>query len=426
MFIPGFFKKRKQNKEAERANAAPEEKMSSLAMSSLLAHMSHNIRTPMNTILGLTEILLENKSLPPSALESLGKIHSSGNMLLDIIGDIIDLSKIETGRLELNLAKYETASLINDTVRLNLKKFENKPIVFKLQVDENVPSALCGDEHRIKKILNNLLSNAVQYTERGRVTLSLSAEWGGSDKEVTLVIKVQYTGKGMNEDQKGRFFDKHTPPVMDTNHPAEGADMGMSVTWNFIKVMKGTISVNSEPEKDTEFIVRLPQGNTGSASLGIETVKNLRHFHQNVKSRIKYSPVIREYMPYGNVLVVDDLENNLFVAQELLKPYGIQIETAGSGFAAIEKIKAGSEYDIIFMDQMMPDMDGIETVSIIRRLGYKHPIAAFTANAASGQADVFLANGFDAFISKPVDLRLLNDILNKLVRDKHSAYKNSA
>jgi signal transduction histidine kinase len=201
--------------------------------------------------------------------------------------DLLDMSKIEAGKLELNPVKYETVSLIIDTVHLNLVKFENKPLVFKLQVDENIPSALYGDEPRIKKILNNLLSHAARHTERGRVTLSLSAEKGGLDDDIMLVIKVQDTRQSMHEE-------------------AADADMEMSITRNLIKAMNGVIFVNSDPKQGNEFTVLLPQGNTGSGTLGLEVARNLRQFRQNVKTRIKHSPVKRESMPYGSTFVAHD------------------------------------------------------------------------------------------------------------------------
>jgi signal transduction histidine kinase len=204
--------------------------------------------------------------------------------------NLLDMSKIEAGKLELNPVKYETVSMIIDTVHLNLVKFENKPLVFKLQVDENIPSALYGDEPRIKKILNNLLSHAARHTERGRITLSLSAERYGLHDDIMLVIKVQ----------DNRQF------TMDT-HAAVGADMEMSITRNLIHAMNGAIFVNSDTKQGNELTVRLPQGNTGSGTLGLEVARNLRQFRQNVKTRIKHPPVIRESMPYGGALMAEDL-----------------------------------------------------------------------------------------------------------------------
>jgi signal transduction histidine kinase len=312
MLLKKWLKNREQKHKTKLGNTTPEEKTASLATYSLLTNMSHEIRTPMNMILGLAEILLENKSLPPDVMESLEKIHGSGNMLMGIINDTLDLSEIEAGRLELKPVKYETANLINDTVSLNLVRFENKPVVFKLQVDENIPSALYGDDLRIKQILNNLLCNAAQYTERGRVTLSIAAEYGGGNNEVTLVLKVQDTGQLGNDEKKGGLSEKHTRLNIVTDRIIEGTGLEMSVARNLIKMMNGTISAESDPGKGTEFTVRLPQGNTDSGRLGMETARNLRQFRLNKKSRIKYAPIIRESMSYSSVLVVDGLEYTAF------------------------------------------------------------------------------------------------------------------
>jgi signal transduction histidine kinase len=204
--------------------------------------------------------------------------------------DIMDLSKIEIGKLELNPVKYETASLINEIARLNLMKFENKPVGLKLQVDKNIPSVLLGDELRIKQILNKLISNAAKYTERGRVTLSVSSELGGG--AVTLVIKVQDTGLGMSEEQMGGLFDRYNR-----------VSTGLGIVSKLTQIMNGTISVESIPGTGTLFTVRLPQGNTGSGTLGMEVARNLRQFRLITKSRMRYSPLVRETLSYGSVLV---------------------------------------------------------------------------------------------------------------------------
>ena len=392
--------------------------------SNFLATMSHEIRTPLNAILGMTEIQMQNTAHPPSTSEAFIKINNSGNLLLNIINDILDLSKIETGKLELVPVKYEVASLINDIIQLNYIRYESKPIEFKIEIDENIPSFLVGDELRIKQILNNLLSNAFKYTERGEVTLSVNAECvgrGGGAVLVTLVFQVKDTGQGMTAEQVNKLFDEYTRFNMEANRTTEGAGLGMTITRNLVDLMYGKINVKSTVGEGTTVTVRLPQKTEGIGIRGVigkDTAENLRQFRIGSAIQIKKSQKTHEYMPYGRVLIVDDVETNLYVAKGLMTPYGLNIDLATSGFEALEKIKENGAYDIVFMDHMMPKMDGIETTKHLRKMGYTQPIVALTANAITGQEEMFLKNGFDGFISKPIDIRQLNISLNRLIRDK--------
>jgi len=405
------------------AAAKTKSDLKNLYKSNFLATMSHEIRTPMNAILGITEIQLQDEALPQNIKDAFYKISNSSDLLLGIINDILDMSKIEAGKLELLPAKYDVPSLINDTVQLNMLRFESKPIEFKLIVDENVPTELVGDELRIKQILNNLLTNAFKYTESGEVSLSISAEYitRGGTVHVTLIFRVSDTGQGMTSEQVRQLGNEYSRFNLEANRTTEGTGLGMSITRNLVQLMYGTISVDSKPGKGTTVTVRLPQKNVGigvSGMVGRELAESLRHSKINSVSKMKKAKITREPMPYGKVLIVDDVESNLYVAKGLMASYELTIETAVSGFEVIEKVKNGTVYDIIFMDHMMPIMDGIETTKIIRGLGYKAPIVALTANALMGQMEMFLENGFDGFISKPIDIRQLNASLNKYIRDK--------
>jgi len=409
-------------------------KTASIAKSSFLANMSHEIRTPMNAILGIAEIQLQDDKLPPKIREALDKIYNSGDLLLNIINDILDLSKIEAGKLELTPSKYEAASLINDTVTLNMMRIGSKPIEFQLSVDENTPSTLYGDELRIKQILNNLLSNAIKYTDEGVVKLLVSVEEdgiedtpaglnndpapGGQTDSVAVVFRISDTGQGMTKEQISKLFDEYSRFNMEANRTKEGAGLGMSITQNLIRLMNGKITVESEANRGTVFTVRIPQGRINHSVLGRALAESLEKFQASGTKQLKRAQIVFEPMPYGSVLVVDDVESNLYVAKGLMAPYGLSIDTVMSGFEAISKIKKGSVFDIVFMDHMMPKMDGIEATKHIRDLGYTQPIVALTANAVVGQSEVFLANGFDGFISKPIDVRQLDSTLKKFVRDK--------
>jgi PAS domain S-box-containing protein len=415
--IAGYARDMRAAKEAEaKTREAAEAEAANKAKSSFLATMSHEIRTPMNAILGITEIQLQNKKLLPDTKEALNIIYNSGYSLLGIINDLLDLSKIEAGKLELMDSRYETASLISDTINLNTARIGSKPIQFKLHVEDDLPFELIGDELRVKQILNNLLSNAFKYTDSGEVKLSFSAETAG--KKVTLEIIVKDTGQGMTEEQVKSLFDAYSRFNMKANRFVEGTGLGMNIVQHLVNMMGGDISVDSVSGEGTEVTVHLVQGYAGPAKLGSEVVESLKGFRMAGMSKVKKAQVVREYMPYGKVLVVDDMETNLYVAKGFLLPYELKVETALSGIEAIKRIERGDEYDIVFMDHMMPVMDGIETVKQIRGKGYGKPIIALTANAVAGQADMFMANGFDGFISKPIDIRELNAALNKYVRDR--------
>jgi signal transduction histidine kinase/DNA-binding response OmpR family regulator/HPt (histidine-containing phosphotransfer) domain-containing protein len=391
--------------------------------SNFLATMSHEIRTPLNAILGITEIQMQTAVLNPSLSEAFIKINNSGNLLLNIINDILDLSKIEVGKLELVPVKYKTANLINDIIQINYIRYESKPIKFTLDIDENIPSSLIGDELRIKQILNNILSNAFKYTDRGEVALKVYAECvgRGSAVIVTLVFEVKDTGQGMTAEQISKLFDEYTRFNMEANRTTEGAGLGMTITRNLVNLMYGKINVKSAVGEGTHVTIRLPQKTDGigiSGVIGKDTVESLRQYKLGNAIQLKKNQVIQEYMPYGRVLIVDDVETNLYVAKGLMAPYGLKIDLAESGFEALDKVKEGAIYDVIFMDHMMPKMDGIEATKQLRKIGYTNPVVALTANALAGHAEMFLSNGFDDFVSKPIDIRQLNVTLNKLIRDK--------
>jgi len=392
----------------------------SRAKSAFLATMSHEIRTPLNAIIGITDIQMQDQTLSQSTREALTKIYNSGDMLLHIINDILDLSKIEAGKLELVPINYDVSSLINDTICLNMMRINKKPIEFQLFINENVPLEMYGDELRIKQILNNLLSNAFKYTEQGKVTLFVDAEKkkGDEERNVILIFKVSDTGQGMTQEEVDNMFNEYSRFNMETNRVTEGTGLGMSITKHLIRLMNSEISVESELGAGSTFTVRLRQKEGDSGIIGKELAENLQQFRFDKLPLTRKAQITHEPMPYGRVLVVDDVETNLYVAKGLMTPYDLKIDLATSGYEAIDKIKAGNVYDIVFMDHMMPKLDGVEAAKILREMGYTRPIVALTANAVIGQAEMFLQNGFDGFIPKPIDLRQLNVMLNKLIRNK--------
>ena len=412
-------------RELERAvavaeNAAKAAEAASKSKSSFLTNMSHEIRTPMNAIMGITDILMQSQTLPDEIAEGLDKIYASSEMLLGIINDILDFSKIEAGKLDIIPAQYKVASMVNDAIHLNMMRIGNRPITFELKIEGDVPAELIGDELRIKQILNNLLSNAFKYTDAGKVTMSFIAEWERGKEDVVIVLNVEDTGHGMTREQLDKLFDEYSRFNEEANRNIEGTGLGLSITQHLVNLMDGQLSVESEPDKGTSVSIRLPQKAKGSEILGDDVAENLRRFRQSSITYSEKRKLEREPMPYGNVLIVDDTETNLFVAVRLMKFYKLQIDTAINGREAIDKVKKGMVYDIIFMDHMMPEMDGMEATKHLRDHGYKSPVVALTANAVAGQSDVFLGNGFDDFISKPIDIVQLDNVLNKHIRDKQT------
>ncbi|MCL2255104.1 MAG: ATP-binding protein [Lachnospiraceae bacterium] len=389
-----------------------------LAKSSFLAAMSHEIRSPMNAILGITEIQLQDAEISETVQEGLLKIHDAGYTLLHIINDMLDLSKIEAGKMEVKKVKYDVPSLINDTVHMNIMRLGSRTIDFKLELDETIPSELIGDELRIKQILNNLLSNAFKYTDMGVITMGAAVEYIVNKPYVKIIFTISDTGRGMTQEQISKIFDEYTRFNSEESRAIEGVGLGMTIVQRLLDIMKGEIYVESELDVGSTFTVSILQDFDGAPPIGSDMVKQLQEFSFHGRC-VKGADIVREHMPYGKVLIVDDVDTNLFVAKGFLAPYGLKIDMVRSGFEAIDKIRSGGSYDIIFMDHMMPQMDGIEAAKLIRLMGYKKPIVALTANALVGKAEMFMENGFDDFISKPIDIRHLNTCLNKLIRDRH-------
>jgi signal transduction histidine kinase/DNA-binding response OmpR family regulator/HPt (histidine-containing phosphotransfer) domain-containing protein len=395
------------------------------AKSQFLATMSHEIRTPLNAVIGLSEIELR-KNLPESSRENIVQIHQSGSSLLGIINDILDISKIEAGGFELIPVEYETASLLSDTVMLNRVRIGSKPIVFALEVSGDFPLMLVGDELRIKEVLNNLLSNAIKYTRKGSVTLTAAWErLSGRENEVLLRFGVRDTGIGIRKEDISKLFSSYTQVDTMANRKIEGTGLGLEITKKLVQMMGGSIAVESEYGSGSVFTAEIIQGVVDYKPIGEETAEKLRCF--NYTADMKGDNIDRSWMPYGKVLVVDDLPVNLQIARGLLEPYGLLVDTAESGQKAIELIKAENpRYDLVFMDHMMPEIDGIEAVRIIREeadseYGRNVPIIALTANALVGNTEMFLSKGFSGFIPKPVNIFQLDEALNKYIRDKKGA-----
>jgi signal transduction histidine kinase/DNA-binding NarL/FixJ family response regulator/HPt (histidine-containing phosphotransfer) domain-containing protein len=392
------------------------------AKSSFLANMSHEMRTPLNAVIGLSELTLGAGRLDGEDEENLTKIYNSGVNLLGLINDILDLSKIESGKFELIPVEYDVPSLINDTVTLNSVRIGSKPIVFNLSIDESLPSVLKGDDLRVKQMFNNLLSNAFKYTKEGRVDWSLSCKREGCDVWLTSVISD--TGIGIRGDDMKKLFSNYNQVDARSNRRIEGTGLGLAITKRMAEMMDGSIAVGSEYGKGSVFTLTIRQGFVNDVSIGAEVAAKLKSFRYSEHKRDRSAKLVRAPVPYARVLVVDDVPVNLDVARGLLKPYDMMVDCVTSGRDAVELIKKENpRYNAVFMDHMMPEMDGIEAVRIIREeIGTEYartvPIIALTANALVGNEEMFLSKGFQAFLSKPIDIMALDTAVNRWVRDK--------
>ena len=388
------------------------------AKSSFLASMSHEMRTPLNAILGLAELSLESEKTDDESKENFEKIYSSGETILSIVNDVLDITKIEAGRFELTLNEYAVPSLINDTLIQNILRIGDKPISFILDIDENMPALLYGDDLRIKQILSNLLSNAFKYTKKGEVELSLSCVREG--ETVWMIAKIRDTGIGIREEDISHLFTNYARMNIRTNRRVEGSGLGLPITKRMAEMMGGTVSVESEFGKGSLFTVMVKQKHVSDDVIGHEVVENLKQFRYTDERRKEKSRFARIKLPDARVLLVDDNITNLDVAKGMMKPYDMKIDCVISGQESIDAIQDETViYDAIFMDHMMPGMDGIEATNKIREIGTDYakniPIIALTANAILGNEQLFLSKGFQAFLSKPINLKRLDNVIRKWI-----------
>jgi signal transduction histidine kinase/HPt (histidine-containing phosphotransfer) domain-containing protein len=390
--------------------------------SKFFAKMSHEMRTPLNAVIGLSEMALEEDGMSEETKENFEKINSSGSSLLALVNDILDISKIESGKFRILPVEFDTSGMIGDAIFQNIMRKGEKPIEFELNIDENLPVRLFGDDIRIKQILNNLLSNAFKYTMEGIVEFNVKRSPSENDM-IKFTASIRDTGIGIKKEDMANLFSDYIQMDAKTNRKVEGTGLGLSITKMITEMMGGTISVESEYNKGSIFTVSIPLKPVGADVIGPEVAGQLQslqyhtaHHHKKKISRIS--------LPYAHVLIVDDTLTNVDVAKGMMKPYRMQIDTLTSGIAAIEVIRDEKvKYNAIFMDHMMPIMDGVEATRIIREeIGTEYaktvPIIALTANALAGNEEMFLSRGFQAFIPKPIEIKRLDEIINQWVRNE--------
>ncbi len=377
-----------------------------VAKSQFIANMSHEIRTPLNGILGMDELLLE-ECTDNTLKEYARNIQSAGHSLLSIINDILDISKIEAGKLEILPVEYELSSVINDCYNIIKVRAESKKLSIRMQVDPQLPSRLYGDEVRIRQIINNFLSNAVKYTGEGEVTFSLSYE-ALTENRIILVIAVRDTGMGIREEDLEKLFQSFTRLDEKRNRNIEGTGLGLNLTKNLIDMMEGEIFVESTYGEGSCFTARIPQTVVNAEPMG--------DFEQRYQQFLSSLETSRQAFvaPDALILVVDDAEMNLKVMTGLLKKTRIQIDTAKSGMECLQYVKE-KRYDLIFLDHMMPEMDGIETLQQMKVLsGNKNtgtPVIMLTANATRDAREEYIRLGFTDYLPKPFKEKDLQEML---------------
>lgn len=366
--------------------------MANQAKSAFLANMSHEIRTPMNAIIGFSELILQ-KSREKETIEHAFDIKRAGKNLLHIINGVLDISKIEVGDMQLIEEPYYTQSLVADTVAVMELQAKEKGLTLVTDISEKLPYQMIGDVSSLREIMINVLNNAVKYTEEGGVTLKVYCV---ETKVLELHIEIVDTGIGMKEEDMEKLFVKFSQFDQWKNRSVEGTGLGMAIVKGLTEQMKGTIEVKSQYGIGTKVSIMIPQKKVDERTIESEAVPM-----EELEEKMEF-----EFTTTARVLLVDDNEVNLRLTEGLLRKYAIEADAAYSGKQAIEMVQK-NQYDLIFMDHMMPEMDGVETMQRIRNLGprYEHwKIVALTANAISGVREQMFQAGFDGFLTKPVNI----------------------
>lgn len=378
-------KEKRSQQEAEAAN---------MAKSSFLANMSHEIRTPINAILGMNEMILREEK-DPAIRGYAGNIQASGNSLLSIVSDVLDISKIESGKLEIIPVDYEVNSLISDCCNMAAGRAKAKELELLVECADNVPMKLCGDETHIRQIIMNLLTNAVKYTEKGTVKLIVSGRF--TDGGFVLKVDVSDTGIGIAEENLPQLFTQFQRFDLQRNRNIKGTGLGLSIVKRLCDLMSGTITARSVLGSGSTFTVELPQkvvDSTPCGGVNLNYSAGADHeYHHSFEA------------PEAKILAVDDLPVNLLVIANLLKETRIKIDTAGSGRECMDKCSQ-QKYDLILMDHMMPEMDGVQTFEKLHgdksSPNFETPVIMLTANALAGMREQYMDVGFADYVSKPV------------------------
>ena len=402
----------KAKEEAERAKEIAQE--ANRLKSDFLANMSHEIRTPINAVLGMDEMILR-ESTDSQILGYASDIKQAGSMLLSLVNDILDFSKIESGKMDIVPVDYDLGILLSDTIDMICPRIDEKKLQLELNIESNTPVHLHGDEVRLRQIITNILTNAVKYTPEGKVTLTVSGKKVSEDA-VQLYVSVKDTGIGIKEEDIGRLFNSFQRVDESRNRNIEGTGLGLSITMRLLNLMGSRLEVESTYGQGSDFYFYLEQKHLDDEVIG----GDIQKYNESEKGRIRISAE-QFHAPDAKILVVDDNEMNLKVFLGLVKNYGMQIDTAMSGQECLERVEKNA-YHIIFMDHLMPEMDGVETLKRIRELKTNQSkdavIIILTANAVSGAREMFLQEGFDDYLSKPIIAVKLEKMIQKYLPEE--------
>ena len=380
---------------AEKANQAKTE---------FLANMSHEIRTPLNAITGFSQALAEEPGMPESAKEDIKDILMASNSLLDIVNGVLDISKIEANKIEIINKVYEPLNIFEELKPLTKVRIGEKPIEFRTYIDSTIPKYLYGDAVRIKQIVLNILTNAAKYTNEGFIDFKVSSIIKGD--VCRLIISVEDTGKGIKPEQINKLFTKFDRLDEEDNITIEGTGLGLAITKKLLELMNGQITVQSVYGKGSKFTAYIDQKIVPESEVEDTKANAIPSGSVEVLSMDDANETKR-------VLVVDDNKLNLKVAEKLLSKYNLDLTLANSGQECLDLINSGQDYDIILMDDMMPNMNGKETLKHLKELNVKMPIIALTANALSGMREEYIGMGFNDYLAKPIEKAELERVFMK-------------
>jgi signal transduction histidine kinase len=417
-----FYQIRKQNVQLRELGDALQ--AAQVAKTNFLANMSYDMRTPLNAVIGLSELSLTKKNVPPDVRNNLDRIYGSGMTLMEVISDLLDVSNMESGKFGIIPAEYDLMEFIGETATVNADHIGSKPIGFKIIADEKLPAKMIGDSLRLKQVFNNILSNAIRYTSVGYIEWKISAERDGDS--VWLVSSITDTGVGIKPENVDKLFMDYNNRLDDNRvRNLEGASgLGLSLVKKIIDLMDGTINVQSILGKGSCFTVRIKQKFAGNEVIGAKNTETLKDFKYTEQKHADPASMQRVQLPGVRVLVVDDIEINLEIAQGMIEPYGITVDCLTNAQEAVEIIGLGEpRYSAIFMSRWMSEMDGKEAVRKIRNeIGNDYaknvPIIALTASTLIGNKDVFISWGFQDVLSKPLNIRQLDGVINTWVAKK--------